>query len=48
MDVDHAIFLGMDAIQIGTVIVVPILFVLAIFMAVKAGSGRENFRSDKK
>jgi len=48
MDIDHAVFLGMDLIQIFTVIVCPILFVLAIIMGATAGSGRENFRSEQQ
>lgn len=40
MDIDHAVFLGMDLIQIFTLLVCPVLFVLAIFMAITAAKDK--------
>lgn len=48
MDIDHAVFLGMDLIQIFTIIVCPFLFVLAVFLAITAGKDKVELKEGPK
>lgn len=48
MDIDHAVFLGMDLIQIFTIIVCPILFVIAVALAVGAGKDKVKLEDGPK